>query len=291
MGIQENRSSSATLINFVPLLGGMYVMSEKNSNLIQEARAQSGAQQTDGFQGYGNDSASGKALAFLKEKGVNSVRLTGTLTGISYKDVPIPGKTDVIKKALVVLSDKGDDGSNENYVLSLNLASSASQMLIRKLENVKPGDEISVNMFGSYDQNEDKNSPHFGKFFSNYGAMVKLGKSFNDKEAEVKGNESRTDELKKLTETTRTKLADAGVTDKATVGQAIAQKRVEYHVVLTKELEQRFKNVLGDSPVSDIPAESGVDQVEEPFDVHDLVGSEQASEAADVRTSQQRMRG
>ena len=288
MAIQENRASGAKLINFVPLLGGMYVMNDKNTKLIQQARSHAEAKQTDGFQGLGNDTPSGKALAFLKDNGVNSVRLNGTLSGVVYKEVPIEGKTEIIKKALVTLSDKGEDGENEHYVLSLNLASTATQMLLRKLENVKPGSEISVNMFGSYDRNEDKESQYYGQSFSNYGAMVKLGKSFTDKDAEVKGSETRTEEIKKLVDTTRAALANAGITDKGTIGQAVSQKRQEYHVALTQELEQRFKNILGDSPVPEDLTEPGVDQIEEHFEVQDLVGSEQ--NAGEVRTAQQRMR-
>lgn len=216
MGInQQAPANRDSLLNYVPLLGGLYVVNEKNLNLIKQAREVAGAIQTDTFQGVKGETASAKAIGFLRDHEVYPVSVSGTLTGIATTVVEL-GSGDKLNKMLVQVSEEG-----ENFVLSLDVNNPGTQMLARKLENVAPGSPVDIKLFATYDKN-DKDQ----KFYTNHGASVKVNGQ------EVAGKPERVNEVKAKTEAVTANLATVGIKDKAVISNAIKAAKAEYYMGL-----------------------------------------------------------
>lgn len=247
MGInQQTPASRDSLLNYVPLLGGLYVVNEKNLNLIKQAREVAGAIQTDTFQGTKGDTVSAKAISFLRDHEVNPVSLTGILSGIATTEIALDSG-DKLNKLLVQLTD-----GEENFVLSLDINNPGTQMLIRKLENVKPGSAVDLKLFATYDKS-DKDQ----KFYTNHGASVKVDGQ------EVAGKPERVNEVKAKTEAVTANLAGVGIKEKTVVSNAIKAAKAEYYIALVKGFS--FKGVENvparavDARVDSVTGAQGVD--------------------------------
>lgn len=267
MGIKEQTPANRdTLLNYVPLLGGLYVVNEKNLNLIKQAREVAGAIQTSTFEGTKGDAPSAKAIAFLRDHELHPVSVSGELTGIAATVVEV-GSGDKLNKLLVQVSEEG-----QNFVLSLDMNNPGTQMLMRKLENVKPGSHVELKMFATYDKNEKDQ-----KFYTNHGASLKVGGQ------EIAGKPERVTEIKAKTEEVIGNLKKVNISDKAVISNAIKAAKVEYYTGLVKGFSFKgLDNVPAravDPGVENVTGAPGVDLDQE------FVEPAQAAPAARARGS------
>lgn len=161
---RNNSGKPGVFLTFVPLLGGLFIDNDDNRAAIKAAREHSGAQQKDGYQGYKGTSTSAKALAFLKEKGIQSVAsVGGVLRGIAYNESEKDGVT--YRRVFVTVRDNG-----ESFTLKLDAGNAGTHKLLQKLAHVALNEQVEISVFGSYKPNAKDPS---GPSFTDYAASVK----------------------------------------------------------------------------------------------------------------------
>lgn len=148
MAIQSKSNHSVFNLRYSAFLGMMYLSTTDAEKFISESKALVGEEEAKkGFKGNKGDSASGKALDFLRQKGITPVNVSGILSSARVIDRDVDGRpTPYLNVGL-------KDGE-ERYFLSVNLAQHAAQMLVRKLANAEFGVEAAINMFATYGQRE-----------------------------------------------------------------------------------------------------------------------------------------
>lgn len=213
---------NGVFLSFVPLLGGLYVVNEENTDAIKAARVHSGAQQKDGYQGYKGTSASAKALAFLKEKGIQSVAsVSGALRGISYREKALDdGGT--VRNVYVTLRDNG-----ESFTLKLDAGNAGTHKLLQKLANVALNEEVEISVFGSYKPNAKDPT---GPFFTDYAASVKTAAG------EVKVAEGAWNAVNEVVEGLKTQLTAIPGMAKDAVSTATRAAKTNFFAEMAKNL-------------------------------------------------------
>lgn len=162
---RNNSGKPGVFLSFVPLLGGLFIDNEDSRAAIKAAREHSGAQQTDGYQGYKGTSVSAKALAFLKEKGIQSVAsVGGVLRGIAYNE-KVLDSGGTVRSVFVTLRDNG-----ESFTLKLDAGNAGTHKLLQKLANVALNEQVEISVFGSYKPNAKDPT---GPLYTDYAASVK----------------------------------------------------------------------------------------------------------------------
>lgn len=160
MGFKKNtggsnfKTSNFTYSSFV----GLVIHSDERK-LYDETLKNAGISDSDIKKGYGTDE-SFKARKALAEAGISGYRLSGKLgyLAVREKDLGKEGKPNLQKFLTVGLSD-GEDA----MYLEVAVQHAAASALARKLVNVKPGDEVEVNLFATKSENG----------FGNHAAEVK----------------------------------------------------------------------------------------------------------------------
>jgi hypothetical protein len=226
MGFQTQTSSGRPAFNFrfSAFLGFLYLSTPANEAAIAEVKATIGEDEVKrGFVGTSPDSASGKAIAMLKERGVSSVKLYGELTGANIVVKEVNGND------VPYLRVRMDDADGR-YFVSVDLSQPSAQMLARKLVNAEFGAQTSLSMFATYEQKEGKD-----KAYAEHGASLKQGA---DAGVEVKGI-SPVDTLKPLKEATIANLDKIGMKDKNVRNASISSVEVTYHRELVDGLKPK----------------------------------------------------
>lgn len=230
MGITTTASAgNNTNLRYSAFLGMLYISNTEVEATIKEAKAlpEVGEDAVKrGFAGNRGDSASAKAISYLKEKGVAPVKVSGTL--IAARAVE-RGQAD--RKAVylsVCLSD-----NEGRYWLSLDLGNPGVQMLARKLYNAVPGVETELNLFATYEKR-----PGAARAYANHAASVRQNG------VEVQGVSPK-DKLAPMVNSALTALEAAGVprTDRETYNKRRSAVELDYHVGLMSEVEPRFKDL------------------------------------------------
>lgn len=225
MGIHSTQgTASITNVRYSAFLGMLYVSTPETEAAIKEAKALVGeAEVKKGYQGNKGDSPSAKALNFLRDKNVSSVKVSGTLTSARVIERDVDGrKTPYLNVGL-----KDDDG---RYYLSVDLGQAAAQMLARKLVNAEVGVPTEIGMFATYGQREGAS-----RAYADHGASLKQSgleiKSVDPKESLV----PRINAAMKA-------LEDAGVSkdDKETFAKRRAKVELEFHAELMKKVNDKF---------------------------------------------------
>lgn len=276
MAIKERKAGNGgILVNFVPKLGGLYVVNDKSTAAIKAAIVAAGMGQTDSFTGYKADVPSGKALKALAEQNINSVNIDGKLTDAKVfinageKD----GKKFSIPKLQVTLEDTDADGVVQRINLSLEVGQQACQMLVRKLAEVRPGEHVATNVFATYDKSEKDQ-----KMYTNYGASATIGGN------EVKIPQDRSDALIAVTNAAKAKGVEMGLDDEI-VGQMVRSARTNWHLDLARSIEARFQAYRNADTAAQAPAPAQAAEDHDGdgvvFDLGDVVGAA-AAEAADL---------
>jgi len=211
---------SGVFLAFIPLLGGLFIDNEENRAAIKAAREHSGAQQKEGYQGYKGTSSSAKALAFLKEKGIQSVAsVGGLLRGISTSESETDGVT--YRRVYVTLRDNG-----ESYTLKLDASNAGTHKLLQKLANVQLNEQVEISIFGSYKPNA-KNPD--GPCFTDYAASVK------NAAGEVKVAEGAWNAVNEVVKSMESHLSVIPNVAKETISTATRNAKTSYFTDMAKK--------------------------------------------------------
>ncbi len=262
MGIKEQKKGSGgMLINYVTKLGGLFNITGDRGEAIAKAIKEAGFEQKEGFMGTSADSKSGKALAALAQSDIHRIsEVSGAIKDISFAEYTGDGYS--VKKVRVTMVDSDAEGNEQRFNLNLELNNGGVQRLVRKLEQVRPGEHVTLNVFAKYEKS-DKD----GQMYANPGAMLKVGG------VEVTVPESRTAEVKRLSEEVKARAASAKVPANV-VGQMVATELTDFHAEIVKSLEQKYQAYRSGSADTHEPA--GPDVPADSFDIGDLTGDDAA---------------
>jgi hypothetical protein len=225
MAIHSSQSiSAATNLRYSAFLGMLYVSTPETEAAIKEAKALVGeAAVKKGYHGYKGDTPSAMAIAFLREKGISSVKVSGKLISARVIERDVDGrKTPYLNVGL-----KDDDG---RYYLSVDLGQSAAQMLARKLVYAAIGVTTEISLFATYAQREGATRP-----YAEHVASLKQNG------AEVTGINPK-ESLVPQIDAALLAMENAGVSrnDKETYAKRRATVELEYHAGLMKSVNDRF---------------------------------------------------
>jgi hypothetical protein len=237
---RTNSGSNGVFLTFVPLLGGLFVVNEDTSAAIKAARVFAGAQQKDGYQGYKGTSTSAKALAFLKEKGIQSVSsVSGVLRGIAYNEKALDdGGT--VRSVYVTVRDGG-----ESFTLKLDASNAGTHKLLQKLAEVNLNEQVEISVFGSYKPNAKDPT---GPLFTDYAASVKTA------DGEVKAAEGAWNAVNEVVKGLETQLAVIPGMSKDAVSTAIRAAKTNYFAEMAKTLGSEM-SAARDAEKVDLPDE------------------------------------
>ena len=218
---RNNSGKPGVFLAFIPLLGGLFVDTEVRRAAIKLAREYSGAQQKDGYQGYKGTSTSAKALAFLKEQGIQSVSsVGGVLRGIAYNESEKDGVT--YRRVFVTVRDNG-----ESYTLKLDAGNAGTHKLLQKLANVALNEEVEISVFGTYKPNaKDPTGPSF----TDYAASVKTAAG------EVKVAEGAWNAVNEVVKALEGQLAAIPGVTKEAISTATRTAKTNFFAEMAKEL-------------------------------------------------------
>lgn len=219
---RNNSGKPGVFLAFIPLLGGLFIDNEESRAAIKDARKHSGAEQKDGYQGYKGTTASAKALAFLKENGIQSVAsVGGALRGISYSQTEKDGVT--YRRVYVTLRDNG-----ESYTLKLDASNAATHKLLQKLTNVDLNEVVEISLFGSYKPNpKDPNGPSY----TDYAASVKTAAG------EVKVPEGAWNAVNEVVKALEGQLAAIPGVTKEAISTATRTAKTNFFAEMAQELQ------------------------------------------------------
>lgn len=216
MAIQSTQSTkSAVFLRYSAFLGMLYISTNESEASIKEAKALVGdAEVKRGYQGNKGDTSSAKALAYLRDKGVTSVKVAGILA--SAKTI----ERDVEGRLTPYLSVNLIDGE-ERYFISVDLTQSAAQMLARKLVNAEIGVHTEINMFATYGQR-----PGASRAYADHGASLKQAG------IEIKSVNPQDNLVPRINADIK-KLQDVGMADdKETVAKRRDKIELDFHLEL-----------------------------------------------------------
>lgn len=239
MAIQStNTNHSIFNLRYSAFLGMLYISNPESETLISEAKALVGDEEAKkGFRGIKGDSASAKALEFLRQKGISSVTLSGVLSSARIIERDVDGRpTPYLNVGL-------KDG-DERYYVSVNLSQQAAQMLVRKLVNAEFGAHTELNMFATYGQREGAT-----RAYADHGASLRQAGS------EIKSVSPR-EQLAPRIDADKQKLFEAGITDKETLAARRAKIELEFHVELMSAVTAKVDTYYAQTELPD--SEAGV---------------------------------
>lgn len=229
----ESTASSGSSWNFKysSFLGILYHANEAANAAIDELKKTvvSADEVKKGFSGPSTNGPTGKALAFLKNKGIGPVKVSGALYSVGIRDVD--GEAGQVHKYLN-LCLKDDDGK---CYISVPIGHQAGQMLARKLMNAKVGAHTELRMFASLETGDNGT-------FANHGCSLKQDG------AEVKGVDPR-EVLQPAQEAAKQALIAAGIpaTDRKTYATRRNAVAEDYHLKLVQDLKPKFDAYYGNS--------------------------------------------
>lgn len=235
MGIVTQAATGGTVFNvrFSAFLGMLYVSNPDTEAAIATVKASIGEDVVKaGFVGTSPDSASGRARAELKDVGIVPVALAGELRTVR---LTTRSSAAGVERQYLTVGVRDSDG---RYFLSVDVASKATQMLVRKLINCQPGIETSVSMFSTYGTKPGKDR-----------AYADPGVSVKQDGAEVKG--VAIDELVKRREDALNALKKIPGIAKEALRQQAQAVELAYHLELIKGVEANFASFYDTSPATD----------------------------------------
>lgn len=239
MAIHTQSNVTATNVRYSAFLGMLYVSTNETEALIKEAKALVGESEVKkGYQGNKGDSPSAKAIAFLRDKNISPVKVSGTLSSARVIQRAIDGRS--IPYLNVGLKD--DDGW---VFISVEIGQSAAQMLVRKLVNATPGSQTTIGLFAKYEQRDGAS-----RAYANHGATLCQNGT------EIKGIDTQETLVPRINTAIKV-LQDAGISkeeNKETF--AIHRNKVEldFHLELMQSVTEKFAaTVSHDDFPADIP--------------------------------------
>jgi hypothetical protein len=220
---KPNRGNGGTAINvrYNALLGGLYVSTPEVEKQLADIRAEVCGSDAPAFTGYGNNSTTQQAANKARDLGIDTgIRVEGEITSAFIR------KVEGDYEYLVVGLRDGD----ERVYVSTAFGMANTQLLIRKLQNVEPGERVTINMWGTYEPGQTDPS----RSFSNHHASLK----------DADGNEIQginpQEALQPQIDAAIQKLLDAGVDDKETLAARREKLTNDWHRSLSEETNKRF---------------------------------------------------
>jgi hypothetical protein len=237
MGFNSAQSTSNSInLRYSAFVGMLYISNPETEQLMKEAKALVGeAEVKKGYKGYKGDSASAKAIAFLRKNNLYS----GSVSGILHSARVIERESD--GRPYQYLNVCLRDGQDMYYV-SVELNQNGAQMLARKLANAQPGVFTEVGMFATYGQRDGAEQP-----YADHGCFLRQGFSEENPEgSEVKGIDPQ-EHLVPAINAALARLEDAGISrsDKETYAKRRASVELEYHLDLMTSVTQMFTDFYG----------------------------------------------
>lgn len=233
MAIKASNSSNVRAINirYSAFLGMSYVSNPANEAILKLCRESVGETEWKrGFKGSRGDSASAVARARLKEDGIVPVTVSGILRGARVIEREVNGrKSPYLNVSLL------DETEGERYYISVDLNQDAAQMLARKLVNATPGVLTAISLFGTYEP-----KPGQDRTYANHAASVRQG------DGEVVGVNPR-EVLGARTRQVEDSLKAAGISDKETINAAKDKSRLDYHLALMVDVNDKFSKFYKDA--------------------------------------------
>lgn len=265
MGIKQSGGNiKTTNVRYSAFLGMLYLSNPETEALVAEAKALVGESEVK--KGYsGNTGATAQARAFLRDKGVSSVKIEGTLTSAKVRFVETAGR----KNAYLNVCVRDNDG---RYCMSVPMGNEGTQLLVRKLVNAQPGAHTEIGIFATMGEPKPD-----GRQFAEHGAsLVQDGK-------QVSGISPKP--IQGLVETAINALKEAGVDDKDILNSRRKLVATKFHVDVMEDVEKKFTDYYearraasGEAPeASDadhVPAQPAANEEDPGFDVSDLMPAE-----------------
>ena len=234
---------ATTNCRYSAFMGMLYVSTPETEAAIKDVKNAVGGDEVvkKGYQGNTGNSASAQALAQLRAKGITPVSISGTLTSARVIERDVDGRPTPYLNVGI----KDDEG---RCYISVELGSSAAQMLARKLANCTPGVHTEISMFATFSA-----KPGASRAYADHGASVKQNG------VEVKGINPSLG-LKPQVDAALKALEDAGVnkaTDKETFNRRRAKVEVDFHVNLMAQVNQVFTEHYAqtEQPVEEVTPE------------------------------------
>lgn len=243
MAINQATDTSVNTFNlrYSAFLGMIYVSTPESEAAIKAVKAEVGgeAEVKKGYQGNSGNSASAKAIALLKTKGVTPVSIDGRLSSTRVIERDIEGrKTPYLNVRL-----RDADGI---YNLSVSLAQRGAQMLVRKLANAEPAADTVLKLFGTYAA-----KPGADRAYAEHGCSLKQSGN------EVAGVSPK-DALAPRVTAAIEALKAAGVADddKETLNKRRAKVELDYHNELMTAVTAKFTDFYAtrELPVDELEA-------------------------------------
>lgn len=211
------------LILYSTIVGGFYSQTPALESAVEAARREVGNDVWKrGFSGPEPNGATAVAKRILKSAGITPVQLEGELVHVGYVENR-DASGNLYPKLRVGLACLDDQ-----YLLSLDLKSDVAQRLVAKLDNCEPGEYVRLS---AWPTPIDRG----GRQYINHAASMK-----DSEGKEIPANSEFSALAKSETAALEATLAAAGVSDKKVIATAKANKRMEAHRRLLREIEARF---------------------------------------------------
>jgi hypothetical protein len=212
-----------SLVLYSTIMGGFYAQSEPLDKAVAAARASVGDDAWKrGYSGSDPAGATTVAKKELNQAGIKPVEFKGELEHVSFVE-----NHDNAGNAYPKLRI-GVKNNDDQLLLSLDLKSDVAQRLLVKLDNCKPGDNISISAWPTFVERS-------GRQYVNHAASMK-----NIEGAEIPVNSIFSSEVKKQTDGIEASLKSAGIDDKKIIANAKNNKRIAAHKDLLLKIESRF---------------------------------------------------
>ncbi|PEH40475.1 hypothetical protein CRM94_17330 [Burkholderia gladioli] len=259
MAIKQTNSSSNTIyLEYSSTPGVLVVSNEATRKVLAEARKLVGEDAWKrGFDGLSGKSVAGQVRKFLGENGIpSSTVLDGELIAAYYSEREhANGVYQDIRLKLV------DKENGEGYLVTLPLASSAGQLLVRKLANDIVARGTRISKFSVFPGNGRKDE-NTNRVYFDHSVQLKGDDELEIKQAEGVFNDGIAAVKAKLKT-----LEDAGFNDRDVLNKARAKAIVEFYKgVLVSIIEPKFPRESqgeSDEPVSQPVSNHSYDEMDD----------------------------
>lgn len=209
-------NSNSTFVQMSSILGCLFVASNNAAEIVKNAIGNVQGQRFDGYEKGSFTTTKRKEVAdagvqLILGRKEDNPGITGVISSVSFREVET---ADGKKYPYLAVTLKDGD---ESVVLSVNLSTTAAQVLVRKLANAKPGTMTLINAFSSLSKSETN-----GQMYAETNALLKQGG------VEVKGD-TAADTFAPAIKAAIQKLRDAGIDDNAVLSGKRQSMAVDYH--------------------------------------------------------------
>lgn len=232
MAIKHTNGNAKTIyLEYSSTAGMLLVSNDANREVLKRARELVGEEAWKrGFDGPRGKTVSAQVREFLDKNDIRSVTLDGELVAAYYSERE--HSNGVYQDIRMMLVDRE---SGEGYLVTLPLASSAGQMLVRKLANDVVGRGTRISAFSAFPGNGRKDEKTDRIYFDS-SVMLKDAEGEEIKQAGGIFDAGIADVKAKMTA-----LEQSGITDRKVLNSARASATVSfYREILVSSIKPKF---------------------------------------------------